>query len=339
MYNKALHWFAAFTAVCTFFLIIAGGLVTSTGSGLAVPDWPLSYGQLMPPMVGGIFYEHGHRMVATAVGMLTVILSIWLWKKERRRWLRFLGLAALATVLLQGALGGLTVLFMLPTVISATHATLAQSFFCIVSAIALFTSRWWIENGANDIKLINQKTSVIFCIIITLMIYIQLILGAAMRHTASGLAVPDVPLAYGQIIPALTTESMEQYNKLLIYEDVRLAADGPISAAQIIMHLVHRYWAVVVFFGVLLLAIHLRRTKEPMYRLYSNLLISLVLAQVLLGIFTVMTRRSVEVATAHVAVGALLLMSSVVLTLCMIKGSARFTQKSTMVQSIREVLV
>jgi heme a synthase len=140
-----LHRFAQFTAFSTFLLVIAGGLVTSTGSGLAVPDWPLSYGQLMPPMVGGIFYEHSHRMVATFVGMLTVGLAIWLWKAEGRRWVRLLGLAAVAAVIIQGVLGGLTVLFLLPTWISLLHGTLAQSFFALTVFLALVTSKGWRE--------------------------------------------------------------------------------------------------------------------------------------------------------------------------------------------------
>jgi heme A synthase len=129
--NLGLHRFALFTACCTAFLIFVGGLVTSTESGLAVPDWPLSYGMLFPPMVGGIFYEHGHRMVASFVGLLTVILAIWTWRRETRAWVRRLSLAALAAVILQGLLGGLTVLYLLPTPISMTHACLAQTFFCM----------------------------------------------------------------------------------------------------------------------------------------------------------------------------------------------------------------
>ena len=116
--NVALHRFAVATAVATLGLIVAGGLVTSTESGLSVPDWPLSYGRLMPPMVGGVFYEHGHRMVATTVGILTVVLAIWLARREPRRWVRRLGLLAVAAVVAQGVLGGLTVIFLLPTAVS-----------------------------------------------------------------------------------------------------------------------------------------------------------------------------------------------------------------------------
>ena len=120
--SQRLHLFAGFTAASTLILIAAGGLVTSTGSGLAVPDWPLSYGMLMPPMVGGVFYEHGHRMIATAVGFLTVILAIWTWRVENRLWVKRLAGIALAAVVLQGLLGGLTVIFLLPTPVSVSHA-------------------------------------------------------------------------------------------------------------------------------------------------------------------------------------------------------------------------
>src|SRR6266852_9613599 len=143
MHNKALHRFAIFTAVCTFCLVIAGGLVTSTQSGLAVPDWPLSYGQLMPPMVGGIFYEHGHRMVAATVGFLTVIQAIWLQRRARKRSLRILGWTAVGAVIAQGVLGGLTVLLLLPPAVSIAHAGLAEIFLCLNVSIAFFASRWY----------------------------------------------------------------------------------------------------------------------------------------------------------------------------------------------------
>ena len=138
-----LNRFNRFLVFATFCLIIAGGLVTSTDSGLSVPDWPKSYGMWMPPMVGGVFYEHGHRMVASFVGFLTVIFTAWLWIKEPRKWVRVLGSIALAAVITQGVLGGLTVLYFLPTSISVAHATLAQSFFCLTVALSLFTSREW----------------------------------------------------------------------------------------------------------------------------------------------------------------------------------------------------
>src|SRR5437762_11708156 len=116
-----LRNFTKFVTAATLFLIFAGAMVTSTGSGLAVPAWPLSYGRLMPPMVGGIFYEHGHRMIATSVGILTVILAVALYRREKRAWVRRLGYGAFAAVVLQGVLGGLTVIFLLPTAVSVAH--------------------------------------------------------------------------------------------------------------------------------------------------------------------------------------------------------------------------
>src|ERR1022692_3543136 len=130
--NQGLHRFAVFTTACTFLLLMAGALVTSNDAGLAVPDWPLSYGSLTPPMVGGIFYEHGHRMIAAFVGMLSVVLAAWLWRVESRRWVRWVGVAAVGAVVAQGILGGITVLFFLPPPVSAAHATLAQLLFCTV---------------------------------------------------------------------------------------------------------------------------------------------------------------------------------------------------------------
>src|SRR5829696_7564454 len=128
MEHPWLHRFAVLLAVCTLLLVIAGASVTSNQAGLSVPDWPLSYGQVMPEMEGGVFYEHGHRMIASFVGFLTVILAIWLWRSEPRPWLRRLGLIALAAVIVQGVLGGMTVLFMLPKAVSISHACLAQLF-------------------------------------------------------------------------------------------------------------------------------------------------------------------------------------------------------------------
>jgi cytochrome c oxidase assembly protein subunit 15 len=185
--NRALHGFAVFTACCTFLLIIAGALVTGNDAGLAVPDWPLSYGSLTPPMIGGIFYEHGHRMVASFVGFLTVILAFWLWKRDPRPFVRRLGWIALAVVVTQGILGGITVLFFLPAPISVMHACLAQAFFCIVSSLALLTSESWnrSESGTtDDLKGVSMRQLSVWTVA---SVYAQLILGAALRHSKTGL--------------------------------------------------------------------------------------------------------------------------------------------------------
>jgi cytochrome c oxidase assembly protein subunit 15 len=184
--NRNVHRFAVFTAGCTFLLLIAGALVTSNDAGLAVPDWPLSYGSLMPPMVGGIFYEHGHRMVATFVGLLSIALAIWLWRVERRPWLRWLSLSALGAVIGQGILGGLTVLFFLPPAVSSAHAALAQIFFCTVVSIAFFTSSWWERSrpSATDFGSPSIHSLAAAAVAAT---FVQLILGAAFRHKGFGI--------------------------------------------------------------------------------------------------------------------------------------------------------
>jgi len=184
--NQGVHRFAVFTASCTVLLLTAGALVTSNDAGLAVPDWPLSYGSLMPPMIGGIFYEHGHRMIATLVGTLTIILAVWLSRVEGRRWVRRLGWTALGLVIAQGLLGGLTVLFYLPPAVSTAHATLAQLFFITMISIAVCTSSWW----QDDLEVREDSGSPslrTLSIVTTASIIVQLVLGAAFRHNAFGI--------------------------------------------------------------------------------------------------------------------------------------------------------
>ncbi|MBI4428033.1 MAG: COX15/CtaA family protein [Ignavibacteriales bacterium] len=313
MYNKSLHRYTVFTACCTFLLLIAGGMVTSTGSGLAVPDWPLSYGKLMPPMVGGIFYEHGHRMIASFVGLLTVFLTVWFLRVEKRAWVRKLAVLALVGVIIQGLLGGLTVKMMLPPEVSATHATLAQIFFCTVSALALFTSRWWYgEASVIQAKEASVPSSAFFVGTVGVVL-VQLILGAVMRHTHSGLAVPDFPLAYGQLIPSVSPEDIARYNEQLIRTDIRLHADGPITASQVSLHVIHRYWALVVtcFLIVTSLKLWALRKLDTLYTRFSFLLLGGLSVQLVLGAYIVLTRKSEIIATAHQSLGALLLMVSV----------------------------
>ncbi|MGH7565333.1 MAG: COX15/CtaA family protein, partial [Gemmatimonadota bacterium] len=145
--SPLLGVYTKLVAGCTFLLLLAGGMVTSTGSGLAVPDWPLSFGRVMPAMEGGVLYEHGHRMVATFVGALIVVEALWLWRAEPRRWVRMLGWIALGGVIVQGILGGLTVLLGLPDPVSVSHAALAEIVFGITVTIAVARSRSWLAGG------------------------------------------------------------------------------------------------------------------------------------------------------------------------------------------------
>ncbi len=304
-----VHRFAVFTASFTFLLVIAGGLVTSTDSGLSVPDWPLSYGRLMPPMVGGILYEHGHRMVATFVGMLTVILAVWLWRKEDRRWVRNLGWIALAAVIVQGVLGGLTVLFLLPTPISVSHATLAQSFFSLMVVIALVTSPGWIAHRSTESLTIRRTRQL--SLLAAGSVFVQLILGAWMRHSHAGMAIPDFPLSYGNLLPP------HDQGGLALVNEIRSQLELPaVSLEQIWIHFAHRLGALVVTVAVFGSTVHILRTYKNDQRLREPAIIQLmlVLIQALLGALTVWSGKGVQVATAHVATGALLLAATVFVT-------------------------
>ena len=303
------------TAVCTFPLIFIGGLVTSHGAGLAVPDWPNTYGYnmfLFPPSkwVGNIFYEHGHRLFASFVGLLTTILAIWMWKKETRRWARWLGLIAFGTVLFQGILGGLRVV-LLKQHIGIFHACLAQSFFCLVIALAFVTSRWWRTAAQKlDSRAAILRTA---CLITTIVVFCQLALGATMRHTNSGLAIPDFPLAYGQWVPPTDAATIEKIN---IERNVRMHLD-PITSGQIWIHFAHRMGAIVVTVAILgLAAIVFARFRDQWGMIgLAAAMIALLVLQVFLGAWTILSQKAADVATAHVAVGALILAGCFSMTL------------------------
>jgi cytochrome c oxidase assembly protein subunit 15 len=296
--NTRLSLFARLTAGATLVLIVAGGLVTSTESGLAVPDWPLSYGMLFPPMVGGILYEHGHRMIAGTVAILTLVLAVWLHRAEPRRWVRRLGAAALGTVVLQALLGGLTVLFLLPLPISVAHACLGQTFFCLVVTIALVVSREW-RDGDGKARAASDgraggghATLVRLGVATTALVYAQLLLGALVRHSGAALAIPDFPLALGRVVP-------------------------PLNDRLVAIHFAHRVGALAVGAAVaaLVARVFASRTAGARVRATALRLAALMVAQIGLGAATVWSRTAVAPATAHVAVGAGILATALVLTL------------------------
>jgi cytochrome c oxidase assembly protein subunit 15 len=310
-----LHRFSKFLVVCTVLLILAGSLVTSHDAGLSVPDWPTSYGWNMftfPPSmwVANILYEHGHRLIASTVGFLTIILAVWLWLTEPRRWLRWLGVAALGAVIAQGLLGGLTVIFFLPAAISTAHAGLAEIFFCMTVAIALFTSPGWITGygtakavpyekaepydpashdvapGVDDVTLRRLATTA------TALIFSQILIGATMRHTGAGLAIPDFPWMFGHVVP-------DHWS------------------AKIAIHFAHRVGALVVTVAVLAASAYVwsRHRERTELTRPATLILVLVATQVTLGAFTVLTGRNVWINSLHVVCGALVLTTSLVLTL------------------------
>jgi heme a synthase len=183
-YNRGLHRLCLLLAGWTFLLIIAGALVTSNDAGLSVPDWPTSFGSLykIPKLVGGVKFEHTHRMIAQGAGLLTIILAVWTWRVEKRRWMRGLAFAALGTVIAQGVLGGITVLYYLPPPVSSAHAALAQTFFCIAVAMAVFTGRKWVEEQPR-VEFDQRRPSLFTLTLLSIfLLYVQLILGAMFRH-------------------------------------------------------------------------------------------------------------------------------------------------------------
>jgi len=287
-----LHRFSKFLAACTVLLILAGSLVTSHDAGLSVPDWPTSYGWNMftfPPSmwVANIFYEHGHRLIASSVGFLTIILAVWLWLKEPRRWVRRLGVIALGTVIAQGLLGGLTVLFFLPAAISTAHAGLAEIFFCLTVAIALFTSPTWTTTPAiDDVRLRRLATTT------TAVIFTQILVGATMRHTGAGLAIPDFPWMFGHVVPD--------------HWDPKIA-----------VHFAHRVGALIVTVLVIGSVVYVKTQHAAQRELTrpATLMLALVTIQVTLGALTVLSARDPWINSVHVVCGALVLTTSLVVTL------------------------
>jgi cytochrome c oxidase assembly protein subunit 15 len=295
--NRGVHRFALLVAGATFFLIIAGALVTSHDAGLATSDWPLTEGRFLPRveslgirsgvnMVGNLFWEHGHRMVATTVGVLTIGLVVFLVKKEKRSWVRRLGWIALAGVIAQGLLGGLTVKLNLPLVVSAAHATLAQLFFCITVSLAVFTSSSWIK----DRPVIEEQGSLplrYLCVAAASAIFLQLIIGATLRHSATW--------------------------------------DQPLPTDLLLTH-VGGAIAVTLLLGGVALVILRRHSGESFLTRPAKVALLLLVLQLFLGIAAYITRVAspndpqplnpmVGITVAHVACGALVFATTIVLTL------------------------
>jgi cytochrome c oxidase assembly protein subunit 15 len=305
-----LHRFASLTAAATLGLICMGGLVTSHGAGLAVPDWPNTYGYnlfLFPisQWVGGIFYEHTHRLAGAAVGLMTVILAVWLWRRESRTWLRWLGVLAIVGVVLQGVLGGLRVV-LLKDQLGILHGALAQLFLVLVCLIALTTSRWWREVEPCDQAEARRQVGLRrWLLVATLLVFGQLLLGAAMRHRHAGLAVPDFPTAHGRLWPRTDAESLTRYNR----ERPETRAEQTITASDVHLHMTHRLGACAVAGTIIGAAWIARRRLGPKHPLSRTALTWVILTGVQfgLGATTVWTGKSADIATAHVAMGSLIL--------------------------------
>jgi heme a synthase len=365
--NSWLKRFAVLTAAATFVLVWMGGLVTSHGAGLAVPDWPNTYGYNMfffpvSKWIGGIFYEHTHRLAASGVGLLTTILALWLWGRKARpllrwagmifivagaalcakfpahaaenlllsaiggaglaasffwpncepsaKWLRVLGVVAFLAVVAQGVLGGLRVT-QLKDQLGIFHGALAQLFFVLVSAIALFHTDFW-GRLPVEAETDRHRFRPLFAVT-TCLIFVQLVLGATMRHQHAGLAIPDFPAAYGKIWPDTSGASVQSYNQ----NRLETKGENPITAFQIELQMAHRMTALLVFTAVgvcLWQAWRYLGTGHELTR-FCGVWFGLVLAQVFLGAATIWTGKSADIATAHVACGALCLATGALTTL------------------------
>ena len=304
--NRWLHRFAVLTAIATFLLLGAGGLVTSHEAGMSVPDWPNSYGYNMfafPPSkwVGGIFYEHTHRLWASAVGLMTTILAIWIYLKDSRKWMKWLGVAAFLLVVVQGILGGLRVV-LVKADLGVVHGVVGQTFFILMCAIALFTSDFWEKISGQKLNVPRSLRN--WVLATTLLIFLQLILGATMRGQHAGLAIPDFPAAYGQLWPDTSADAVARYN-------ADSTNPNTITAFQINLQMIHRAVALMIFIFVAATAIQAWRKlglRDALAK-FSFFWFGLIVLQITLGAATVLTNKAADVATAHVLVGALSLVT------------------------------
>jgi cytochrome c oxidase assembly protein subunit 15 len=380
-----LHPVALLTALCTFILIFIGGLVTSNHAGMSVPDWPNSYGYnmfLFPPSkwVGGILFEHTHRLMGTVVGFWAVVLTLLAWapgktaggrqgtasvfaaitllnaigtllmalkptwfhlstpasnamnivsqgivteiavalcsvmayfcrSPEPRRWVRWVAAACLLVICVQGILGGLRV-DLINLTLAMVHGCFAQASFCLIIFASIITGRWWKtapdlshESDGNSGRLLIRLAILSVCVV-----YAQLIIGAVMRHLGAGLAIPDVPWAYGKLIPPITADQLADANHYRIW---KLNLE-PVTLGQIWLHFAHRLGAIVVCATLLTLVgtifTRYRHRRDLVWP--ASLLTLLLITQVTLGILTVYLRKPADIASTHVAVGALVLATS-----------------------------
>lgn len=320
--KKSLRWLTHYTGFLSFsvlVLIFVGALVKSHEAGLTVPDWPTTYGQNMflypyELWIGGIFFEHGHRLLASAIGLFTVILSFWLWISPVSSTLRFAGILAVVTVLIQGLLGGLTVIYLLPDAISIAHGMLAQTFLLLILFIRFHLRSEPTESHSAVNPHRNGLTSTVFWLAVggLGLLYLQLFLGAATRHAEAGLAIPDFPLMGGQIIPQFDASMFAFINE---WRQARYLPS--VSSWQVLVHLLHRLGALVVGCYFAFLALRLIRLTAPESPLRRSALfvIALVLTQIVLGIVTVLSERGPWLTSFHVVCGAALLGATFILAL------------------------
>jgi cytochrome c oxidase assembly protein subunit 15 len=377
-HNRPLHRLALLTAIATFPLIFMGGLVTSHDVGLSVPDWPNSYGYnmfLFPPnqWVGGILYEHTHRLMGTVVGFCAILVTLNAWgvarsetartrliggtvfallaaailasllfrngskldsrqaqafvsllgmaavfffasfarTPEPRRWVRWLATAVLGMVIFQGVLGGLRVV-LLKLNLAIVHACIAQAFFCLATLLAVVSSKWWTTADRNP-DAPHGKSLLRLAIAAWTIIYLQLIVGATMRHYKAGLAIPDLPFAFGRVIPPTNDADLRAAQARVAPEGHWWEVDDA-TLGQVWLAFAHRIGAILVSAAVIALAVTaLRKHRNKGLTTLAWLLVALLATQVTLGVLTVLLKKPADIASLHVAIGALVLVTTFVL--------------------------
>lgn len=291
------HRLAVLTTATTLPLLFVGGLVTSLQVGMVVPDWPTTFGYNMflypwSKMVGGILYEHSHRLLGAGVGLLTITLAVLLWAKDSRRWIAWLGGVALVAVIVQGLLGGLRVL-LIEYRIAILHACLAQAFFALLASISLFTSVEW-RNTPRPAQPGDTTKLRRLGLLNVAVIYVQLVLGAVFRHTGAGLSLHIIVAMVVFMTIFAFVDDIQQYTRhceqrgvapptsmlrsarllrglllaqvgvgLATYVVKYLAPGGPLSVAAVLLATGH------VVTGALMLGTGLRCTLR-VYRLQSG---------------------------------------------------------------------
>ena len=292
-HKSALALFAALGGAWVFVLVTLGAFTTSIGAGMAFPDWPLSNGSLNPEgwlQNLSMFAEHSHRLTGSMMGIITLVLAVWLWRTEARRWLRALGWWALGIVVLQGVLGGTRVLLdhvavpgfqmSLGQMLRVPHGVLAQLYICLLIAIAVSLTKSWMQRPL----LVGNRVRLVGVICCGLML-LQLIIATTMRHNAAGLAIRTFPY------------STPEGGWLPTHWDFRVA-----------LHFAHRLMALVLAFALTVFALVVRRDRQASMamRAAASALISLMVLQILLGMEIIRTFRQPNMTTSHVLVGALL---------------------------------
>lgn len=327
-FSRGLHAFAIAMVATTFGLVMLGGTVTSKGAGLAVPDWPTTFQHSMftyplSKLQGGEWWEHTHRMLGSIVGVQVLVLAGWVWITQTGRdGLRWLGMTMVGLVIIQGLMGGLRVTET-SIGLAILHGVLGQVFLCTTVAVAAATSRWWIEQlnarRENPAPQAAPLPGATLSLVLLGVLLVQLILGACVRHTGSGLAIPDFPSSYGGVMPPMNKAALTAMYRAMPEDQFT----QEYTVFQVHLHFGHRVWALAVLAAVVATATRVvRHAADPRLRNPAAALMALTLVQVLFGAMVIWTGKHPEMATVHQATGAAILATAALLALRLRRAQA-----------------